>query len=996
MSVPSLRQRAALAPVSALIAIAVLVATGSLFGLLAPLSVACLHMSGTWSRLVGLAGAAAAALLAAAAGLVTPTCGDLARDVSAVCAVAFVMGIAAAITAGRTDAAKIIEAMPAFAWVADPRGRFTYVSPNTLAYLGAPAEALSPLPESDEFGWRRMVHPDDYDRVIAAWRRCLETGAPYDIEHRLLRHDGAYRWIRNAGSAERGRDGRIVGWHGVTMDIDDRKRAEAALFERERDLSQFVDMAPSHLWRLAPDGAPIFFNRRMSDFLGFDVADLIASGEPRLEALADRVHPDDRTGFLDALGASLRTGEGFALRYRLRRADGVHRWMSSRAEALRDEGGAIVQWYGLCHDTDDQMKADEALRRSEMELQQLIDTVPTQIWCTTQSGRPDYINRAMADYLGLRLEDFDDEGGLPAAIATIVHPDDREPLHAALARSFRTGEPFRLQFRNRRADGVFRWTEGKANPLRDADGRILRWYGANVDIDDLVRARDDVRVRERELSQLVDMVPGFLWRLAPDGEPTYFSRRMAAYFDTPVERFSAKRGGLSASLAAHVHPDDLPRVRQTIARSLAAGAGFSSTHRLRRADGVHRWMSVSAEPLRDDDGVILQWYGICHDIDDQLRIEEALRERERFLWQLVDTLPAMIVCAAPDGEPVYRSEQLRAYLGYGVDAHGQAAGSNLAATLAQAIHPDDLSAVKTHYTHALATGEAYRRKHRLRRHDGVYNWVETRAAPMRDQAGEIVQWNLICLDIEGEVQAQQALRLAQERLARASQAASLAELSASIAHEVNQPLAAVVANSQACHRWLSSSPPNLERAKITAERITRDATAAADVVSRIRSLFTQSTETRNSTSLAGVIAEAHELMAEEAMGRGARFVIDVADDLPPAIIDRVQIQQVLVNLIRNGMDAMDAAASESIMSIAAYRAEDGVRIEVTDQGHGIVAPEKIFEPFFTTKDKGMGMGLAICRSIVESHGGRLWAETREPQGTTFAFTLPAAVSVASA
>ena len=151
-------------------------------------------------------------------------------------------------------------------------------------------------------------------------------------------------------------------------------------------------------------------------------------------------------------------------------------------------------------------------------------------------------------------------------------------------------------------------------------------------------------------------------------------------------------------------------------------------------------------------------------------------------------------------------------------------------TLDAGVHPDDLAGVKENYAHSLATGEPYVHKHRLLRHDGEYRWVETRAAPMRTAEGEITQWNVICLDIEGEVRAQEELRSARERLARASQAASLAELSASIAHEVNQPLAAIVANSHACLRWLSAEVPNLERAKVTVERIIRDANSAADVV----------------------------------------------------------------------------------------------------------------------------------------------------------------------
>jgi C4-dicarboxylate-specific signal transduction histidine kinase len=259
---------------------------------------------------------------------------------------------------------------------------------------------------------------------------------------------------------------------------------------------------------------------------------------------------------------------------------------------------------------------------------------------------------------------------------------------------------------------------------------------------------------------------------------------------------------------------------------------------------------------------------------------------------------------------------------------------------------------------------------------------------MRNAEGEIVQWNVACLDIDGEMRAQEELRLARERLARASQEASLAELSASIAHEVNQPLAAIVANSNACQRWLMANPPNLERAQKTVERIVRDANSAADVVSRIRALFKQSIGTRTRTALSSVMAEAQSLMAEEAARRRVRLDVEVESHLPLVAIDRIQLQQVLVNLIRNGMDAMDAVQGDKVLGIRVRQMGDAVQIEVSDRGQGIEFPEKIFEPFFSTKENGMGMGLAICRSIVESHGGRLWSQANDPQGARFIFTLP--------
>src|SRR5262245_61605697 len=162
---------------------------------------------------------------------------------------------------------------------------------------------------------------------------------------------------------------------------------EAALRARERELSQLVDMVPSHLWRLTPDGEPIFFNKRMVDFLGLDVADTDKPGKTRLAAMIEAsVHPDDAAAFGDTLRQCLASGERFAMRYRLRRADGAYRWMSSRAEPMHDQNGRIVQWYGLCHDIDDQMQADETLRRSQRQLQQMIDAVPVRIWSTSPAG----------------------------------------------------------------------------------------------------------------------------------------------------------------------------------------------------------------------------------------------------------------------------------------------------------------------------------------------------------------------------------------------------------------------------------------------------------------------------------------------------------------------------------------------------------------------------------------------------------------------------------
>ncbi|MET0314655.1 MAG: ATP-binding protein [Hansschlegelia sp.] len=249
------------------------------------------------------------------------------------------------------------------------------------------------------------------------------------------------------------------------------------------------------------------------------------------------------------------------------------------------------------------------------------------------------------------------------------------------------------------------------------------------------------------------------------------------------------------------------------------------------------------------------------------------------------------------------------------------------------------------------------------------------------------------LDIEDEVRVQDALRLAHDKLARASQAASLAELSASIAHEVNQPLAAIVANAYACQRWLSAVPPNPDRARITAERIVRDANSAAEVISRIRALFRQTEQSRTPTNVNHVICEVRALMADELSARDIIVETDLDRALPPVFIDRVQIQQVVVNLIRNGIDAMEAIPDDQkhLRIVSRREGPNMVRVEVQDRGLGVGQPDRIFDPFYTTKQHGMGMGLAICRSIVDAHGGRIWARADDPQGTTLAFTVPLSI-----
>jgi C4-dicarboxylate-specific signal transduction histidine kinase len=278
--------------------------------------------------------------------------------------------------------------------------------------------------------------------------------------------------------------------------------------------------------------------------------------------------------------------------------------------------------------------------------------------------------------------------------------------------------------------------------------------------------------------------------------------------------------------------------------------------------------------------------------------------------------------------------------------------------------------------------------------DGNYRWFHVRGQPLRNDEGRVVRWYGLLSDIEDRKNALEALRRTQERLSRAMQIATIGEFAASIAHEVNQPLAAVVANGHACHRWLLAQPPNLVEANLAAERIIRDSNGAAEVVRRIRALFKQADPEIVSLDLNSVLAEVVRLLHDEIVRHGVLLETHLDDTLPSILADRLQLQQVLFNLLQNGIEAMDALEDQPrrLTLRARQLSDDRIHIEVRDYGPGLTDLDKPFEAFYTTKERGMGMGLAICRSIVVAHCGSLWAAPTEGPGATFCMTLPISAS----
>jgi PAS domain S-box-containing protein len=667
------------------------------------------------------------------------------------------------------------------------------------------------------------------------------------------------------------------------------------------------------------------------------------------------------------------------------RPDGLCRWNEIRTE----RAGAASTPIGAAISKQDPSPASGPAIPSvgnldPIQAAKIVEDLFGNAWAFDAAGRWTYLPAFAQAALGKTVDDLNlsvAEGDI--GWKQLLHPDDYAAVAEKWQHCLRTGQMFNAEFRIRRQSG-FAWAKSSARPVFDERGQIAGWYGTSLDIDGYRGTVVALQERENSLSHLVDLVPCHLWRLNAEGEPTFMNKRMADYLGWDFADAGAPDESGNDAIFDTIHPDDVDDVRAALGECLATGENFSSHYRTRRRDGVFRWKSVCAEPVKDPDGGIAHWYGMCLDIDDQIRAEEAQQLSERHLQRLIDLLPVSICSWAVTGEISYANKRFVGALGISDMTFDNAFAAILART-----HPEDAERLRETVERGLRAGDGFSARYRWRSADGgVFRWLETRFEARRDLDGVIVEWFSLRIDVDDAVRVQDALSSAQANLARASQAATLAELSASIAHEVAQPLAALLTNSDTCRRWLAMDPPNIERARTAIERIQRAASRASDVVTRIRALYRHAADERAITALGALIDETYGLLAADAARRHIRMDVNIGGNLPDFAFDRVQIQQVLINLMRNGMQAMETVSGDRILGVRAFLDDGMVKVEISDTGPGVLSPEMIFEPFFTTKSEGLGMGLAICRSIVESHHGRLWVEQDGSNGAKFIFALP--------
>jgi PAS domain S-box-containing protein len=371
---------------------------------------------------------------------------------------------------------------------------------------------------------------------------------------------------------------------------------------------------------------------------------------------------------------------------------------------------------------------------------------------------------------------------------------------------------------------------------------------------------------------------------------------------------------------------------------------------------------------------------------EQLRnLYEDLRRSERQLRDVIETIPTFAWTALPDGSVDFANRQWREYTGLSTE-------TTIGTGWQDAVHVQDLERHLERWRASLVTGRLFETETRFRRGaDGQYRWFLIRAVPMRDKQGEIVKWFGTLTDIEGRKRAEQEREQLRSDLAHVNRVSTMGELAASISHEIKQPITAAIVHANTVLEWLRRDPPNVTRANQTALEIIEDGTRASEIIDRLRSLYRKSPPKRELIVVNAVIAEMVGILRVEATRHAVSIRMDLADNLPNIIADRVQIQQVLMNLMLNGIEAMQDTGG--LLTLKSQLRDDGhIQISLNDTGPGLPPgkADQIFEAFFTTKPQGSGMGLAISKSIVESHGGRIWANGNDGRGATLHVTLPVA------
>jgi PAS domain S-box-containing protein len=683
---------------------------------------------------------------------------------------------------------------------------------------------------------------------------------------------------------------------------------------------------------------------------------------------------------------------------------------------MADASGQVIKWCGITTDIEDRRRDEDALRARAERFHAIVDRLPAVVTLMTADGAFEHANHHMLAYMGQMLEDMQDR-----AVCDHFHPDDCPEVLARWRESVATGHPYDFEARLRRADGVYRWFHTRGSPLRDTDGRIVLWYLLHTDIDDRKRAEALLAGEKRLLEMVADgrSMSGILEALCQFVESTasgcYCSVVLVDPSGTRLEHGAAPSlpaSFITSIIGRPVNVDSGPCAMAAYLNEQVIAADLTSETRwaayawcpMALAHGLQACWST---PISSTAGKVLGAFALYYDEPrtptalhqslieqfthlagiaiERTRSEEALKRSEGFLAeaQHLSRTGSFVWRAATD-DITWSKEMYRIY------ELDEAEPLTLERTYTR-VHPEDLAMCMEQVARARREPVEADFEVRLRFLHGAIKHVRVVSHGARDAAGH-VEYTGAVQDITDRRRAEDALEQLQSDLAHVARVTTLGALTASIAHEINQPLSGILTNASTCLRMLNADPPNVEGARETARRTMRDGHRASAVITRVRALFRKQDATTAAVDVNEATREVLALARSELQRSRVLVRADLADDLPPVTGDRVQLQQVILNLLLNAADALRGVDDRprQVVLRTARDDSDGVRLSVQDAGVGFAAHdvERLFEAFYTTKSGGMGIGLAVSRAIIERHQGRLWAAPNEGPGATFAFALP--------
>ena len=835
--------------------------------------------------------------------------------------------------------------------------------------------------------------------------------------------DGSQVVVASRWSLQRDESGAPVAILVINNDITKRKRAEELARRSEKELRDVVNAVPAFIWSTLPDGAVDFVNDRWLEFTGLSPQDALGWN---WEAA---VHPDDRSRAVTEWRAALERGRSTEGEMRVRRADGEFRWWFFRNVPLRDETGNIAKWYGTGIDIDDRKRAESLLAAEKRILEMVAkgDSL-TEILNSLCRLVEEPAKGVLASILLLDGDRLRHGGApsLPNAYTDAINGALIGPSAGSCGTAAYRGEPVVVE--DIATDPL--WADYRdlalphslcacwSTPVFSSQGKVIATFAMyyreprrptqrdQETIDQITHlagvaiqqklAEENLKRSEAYLAEAEKLTHTGSWAWDPRIQKVlYCSEEMFRIFGLdPRESLPTRE-----NFRQRIHPEDRDWVKKEFERSLRERVDTFAEYRVLLIDGTVRHINASGHPVIDEHGELIEFVGTAVDVTERKRAE---LERRRLASLVEQAADLMAISDLSGGTPIYLNKAGLKMVGF--DSWEEA-------KVRRGIHyifPADRQFVDEVLWPTVLKEGSWSGEMRFR-HFKSGDPIPVLYSAFRiddPKTGQPVNVGNVCRDITDRKRAEEKLRASEQRLldaqmelARITRLTALGELTASIAHEVNQPLAAIVANAEACLRWLKRGIPDLDAARRSVEWIIDDGNRASEVIRRVRALANKTDIEKAPLDINDVTREVIALVQRELRSHQVSLRMELASALPKILGDRVQLQQVIINLVMNGIEAMRSVTDRPRELVILSRQDEPqqVLLSVTDCGIEITTEnaDRLFNPFFTTKSGGMGMGLSICRSIIEAHEGRLWATANLTHGATFQFALPMNADTAS-